>query len=89
MPGRPRTPTAPALLCREERLALANRMFREYRARCFWHCPTDLVITEGLVPLVVNGLRKHGGRRGFILAGQLERSAAPRRSPEGDDRECH
>jgi hypothetical protein len=55
----------------EERLALADRLYREFHARCFWHCPRDLVITEDLIPLVVQGLRKHGGRRGFILSGKL------------------
>ncbi len=58
-------------LTREERLELANQLYREYYVRCFWHCPRDLVITEDLLPLVVNGLRKHGGHRGFILAEQL------------------
>jgi hypothetical protein len=61
----------------EQRLALANRLFREYHTRCFWHCPRDLVITEELIPVVVNGLRKHGGRRGFILAAQLQPKADP------------
>jgi hypothetical protein len=75
-------------LNREERLALANRLYREYRTRCFWHCPPDLVITEDLLPLVVNGLRKHGGRRGFILAGKLEPPGAARRTPEGESPEC-
>jgi hypothetical protein len=55
----------------DARLELANRLFREYHTRCFWHCPRDLVITESLIPLVVNGLRKHGGRKGFIVAAQL------------------
>ncbi len=65
------TPTARAPLTREERLELANRLFREFHTRCFWHCPRDLVITEELLPLVVKGLRQHGGRRGFILSGKL------------------
>lgn len=56
----------------QERLELANRLFREYHTRCFWHRPPDLVITEDLLPLVVRGLRKHGGRAGFILAGKLQ-----------------
>jgi hypothetical protein len=64
-------------LTRQERLELANRLYREYHTRCFWHCPRDLLITEELVPLVVLGLRKHGGRRGFILSGRL-------RHPPGD-----
>jgi hypothetical protein len=57
------------------RLELANQLFREYHTLCFWHCPRDLVITEEMIPMVIKGLRKHGGRRGFILSGKL--------------RECH
>ncbi len=54
-----------------ERLELANRLYREYHTRCFWHCRPDLVITEELIPFVVKGLRTCGGRRGFILASKL------------------
>jgi hypothetical protein len=68
----------------DERLALANQLYREYHTRCFWHCPRDLEITEELLPLVVKGLRTHGGRRGFILASKLLPEAAPssREPPE-------
>jgi hypothetical protein len=66
-------------LTQEERLALADSLYREFHARCFWHCPRDLVITEDLIPLVVQGLRKHGGRRGFILSAKLR---------HGDPSEC-
>lgn len=55
----------------EERLALANQLFREFHTRCFWHCPRDLVITEDHLDLVIKGLRHHGGHRGFKLAAQL------------------
>jgi hypothetical protein len=61
----------------EERLALADRLYREFHARCFWHCPRDLVITEDLIPLVVQGLRKHGGHRGFKLSAQLRHGENP------------
>jgi len=33
-----------------ERLELANGLYREFRTRCFWHSPPDLV-TEELIPL--------------------------------------
>jgi len=79
---------APVPLPRDERLELANRLYREYHARCFWHSPRDLVITEELIPLVVNGLRAHGGRRGFILSGKLRPREATRRTSEGGPREC-
>jgi hypothetical protein len=61
----------------DKRLELANRLYREFHSRCFWHNPPDLVITEELIPLVIKGLRTHGGRRGFILSADL-------RQPESD-----
>jgi hypothetical protein len=63
-------------LAGEERLKLANQFYREYHAQCFWHSPRDLQITEELIPLVIKGLRKDGGRRGFILSGQLQTNQA-------------
>lgn len=71
-----------------QRLELANRLYREYRARCFWHCPPDLIITEELIPLVARGLRQHGGRRGFVLAAKLEPVGTTARLPEDADPEC-
>ena len=59
-----------------DRLELANQLYREYHARCFWHCPRALVITEELIPFVIKGLRAHGGRRGFILSGKLKPNGA-------------
>jgi hypothetical protein len=56
---------------RRERLDLAGRLFREFYATCFWHCPRDLEITEELVAFVAKGLRTYGGRRGFLLAAKL------------------
>jgi hypothetical protein len=67
-----------------ERLELANQLYREFHTRCFWHSPRELRITEDLIPFVVKGLRTHGGRRGFILAGKLQTSDppdVPRRNP--------
>jgi len=65
-PDLPPLPATPA-----ERLALANRLYREFRALCFWHCRPDLVITEERIPLVAKGLRDYGGRRGFMLSALL------------------
>lgn len=59
-------------------LELANRLYREYHTRCFWHSPRELVITEELIPLVVKGLRKYGGHRGFMLAAELQPRPASR-----------
>jgi hypothetical protein len=53
------------------RLELANQLFREFYAACFWHLRPDLVITEEQLPLVIRGLRTHGGRRGLVAAARL------------------
>jgi hypothetical protein len=82
------TSTTSIPLSPDERLELANRLYREYHTRCFWHSLRDLVITEDLIPFVVNGLRMHGGRRGFILSGQLRPRGATPRTSERDPREC-
>lgn len=62
----------------ETRVELARRLFREYYVSCFWHLRPDLEITEATVPLVVKGLRNHGGRRGFLASARL---TLPRTSP--------
>lgn len=59
-------------LDKQSQVDLANLLFREFRIRCFWHSPPDLVITEDMIPFVVKGLRTHGGHRGFMLAAKLE-----------------
>lgn len=61
----------------QERLDLANQLFRDFYTRCFWYCPPNLIITEELVPFVVKGLRLHGGHRGFLLAGKLLHKTPP------------
>jgi hypothetical protein len=50
---------------------LARELFKEYYASCFWHMKPDLIVTEAMIPLVIKGLRAHGGRRGFLAAAQL------------------
>lgn len=54
-------------------IELANKLYQEYRIRCFWHSPSNLIITEELIPFVINGLKKYGGRKGFILGGELKK----------------
>jgi hypothetical protein len=53
------------------RLELAQRLFQEFYCQCFWHYRPDLPITEARIPLVVKGLRAHGGRKGLLAAAQL------------------
>ena len=61
----------------ESRAELARRLFREFYAACFWHLKPDLVVTEEVIPIIVRGLRTHGGRRGLLAAAQLEGPEAP------------
>ena len=75
-------------LTRDERLVLANQLYREFHTRCFWHSPRELVITEDLIPFVVKGLRAHGGRRGFILSAKLRERAATQGVSERGRPEC-
>jgi len=69
--------TIPIPRSKEERLELANQLYREFYARCFWHSPRELVITEDLIPFVIKGLRSQGGRQGFILSGKLRQAVPP------------
>lgn len=55
----------------DAKMAFAQQLFREYFASCFWHLKPDLVVTEGLIPLIVKGLRLHGGRKGMLEADKL------------------
>lgn len=54
-------------------LSLAQQLYRDYYAMCFWHCKPDLAITEDKIPFIIRELRKHGGRQGMLAAGQLRR----------------
>jgi hypothetical protein len=72
----------------DEQLALANQLYCEFYAQCFWHSPRDLVITKELVPFVVKGLRHHGGRRGFLLAETLRPKDTRAESGEQGAIEC-
>ena len=53
------------------RLREARRAFRDYHAQCFWYLRPDMKVTLGDVPEIVRGLRRHGGRKGFLLAARL------------------
>jgi hypothetical protein len=60
----------------ESKVELAGRLFREFYAACFWHLKPDLVVTEEMIPIIVRGLRTHGGRCGLLAVAQLEGLAA-------------
>ncbi|MDC0358827.1 BrnA antitoxin family protein [Oligoflexia bacterium] len=57
---------------RETRLAgRAQEIFFSYYTQCFWHYDKKLVITPSNMHIVVDGLRKYGGRKGLVLAEEL------------------
>ena len=62
-------PTTP--LTNEERLRLAQEAYREYHCRCFWFMDEDLIITEDNFPYIMEGLKLHGGHKGWKLAHAL------------------
>jgi hypothetical protein len=49
----------------------AQELFRRFHAQCFWHYDPDLEISTHNFQLVIDGLRKFGGREGFMLAEEL------------------
>ncbi len=54
-----------------DRVRMARRIFRDYHAQCFWYLRPDMQVTLGDVPEIVRGLRRNGGRKGFLLAARL------------------
>ena len=55
----------------EARLRTARWAFRRFHGQCFWYLRADLEITLADLPMIVDGLRKNGGRSGFLLAAKL------------------
>lgn len=53
------------------RVREARRAFRTFHAQCFWHMRKDMLVTRGDIPEIIRGLRKNGGRRGFLVAAKL------------------
>jgi hypothetical protein len=56
---------------RERRLELARKAFKDFYAQCFWSYRDDLEITEEKIPLVIRGLRLHGGHQGYRIVAAL------------------
>lgn len=56
-------------------LELAQRLFREYFAICFWHMKPDLFVRQVDVPAILKGMRTYGGRRGWFAAATLAETA--------------
>ena len=53
------------------RVREARRAFHAFHAQCFWHMRTDMLVTREDIPEIIRGLRKNGGRRGFLVAAKL------------------
>jgi hypothetical protein len=62
-------PKAPPL--DPERLRAAQEAYRLFRTRCFWSMREDWEVTEESLPLVIEGLKLHGGHEGWKLAQAL------------------
>jgi hypothetical protein len=62
-------PTTP--LTDEERLRCAQEAYREYSCRCFWFMDENLIVTEKNLHLIIEGLKLHGGHKGWKLAHAL------------------
>lgn len=61
----PNQPPAPDVL------ALAREALATYRTRCFWSLDPAFVVTMETLPIIIDGLQRHGDRRAFQLAAQL------------------
>lgn len=53
------------------RVREARKAYKKYHAQCFWYMSENAKITQSDIPEIVRGLKKNGGRRGFILAAAL------------------
>lgn len=62
-----------------ERIALAQRLFDELYAKCFWSWDPETKVTGELLPGVANALRSLGGRREFLLSVKVCPSTTYRR----------
>jgi hypothetical protein len=61
----------PASLPDAGTLAVAQAALAEYRTRCFWMLSPEFAVTAETLPIVIDGLRRHGDRRAFQIADRL------------------
>lgn len=61
----PNTPT------KDQRLELAQNAFRDYSTQCFWFMDEKMIVTEETLPQIIEGLKLHGGHKGWKLAHEL------------------
>lgn len=53
------------------RVREARRAFRDFYVQCFWYMRPEMVVTREDIPEIVRGLRKYGGRQGYLRAERL------------------
>lgn len=53
-------------------LELAQQLFKEYYASCFWHFKPDLAVTAAMIPWVVQCLFAQGGHQGMMATARLQ-----------------
>ena len=50
---------------------LGQELFEKFYSKCFWHMRPDLIVTENNLSAIIQGLKLHGGREGFLEAERL------------------
>ena len=55
------------------RIREARRAYKKYHTQCFWYMPEGADIKKSDIPEIVRGLKKNGGRQGFLLAAKLSK----------------
>lgn len=63
--------TAAELRPSGEVLRRAQQAYVEHYERCFWFMDPSLAISAENLPRIVDGLRRFGDRRAWLLAGEL------------------
>ena len=66
------------------RIREARRALQEFHSQCFWYLRRDMAVTLDDIPEIIRGLRRNGGRRGFLVAARL---AAASHTGRGNDTE--
>ena len=54
-----------------DKLHKAQVAYQRFRTQCFWSYKKNLVLRNNDIPWVAEGLRKNGGKEGFLIAGEL------------------
>jgi len=54
-----------------ERLHKAQMAYQKFRTQCFWSYKKNLILRNKDIPWVTEGLRKNGGKEGFLIAGEI------------------